>query len=314
MRTSVRSASVTAFAVGVLLLVAACGPSAEAPRAGPTTSVTLTSTVTSSTADSTSTATSTATTATTAAASPKPTTHPSTAAPTTTTSPKPVAHPSTTAPPASNPPSLIGRVVSRIPTSRKVVALTFDAGANGAGVDSILSTLAKEKVAASLFLTGNFANNFPALAVRMSAAGRLGNHTVDHQRLPTMTDAQVRTEVTSARTTILGVTGQDPRPMFRFPFGASGPRDLRLVNDLGYVAVGWTVDTLGWQGTSGGRSVDSVVQRVLAAATPGEIVLMHVGSNPSDHSTLDADALPRIISGLRAAGYDFVTLDALGAG
>ena len=39
----------------------------------------------------------------------------------------------------------------------------------------------------------------------------------------------------------------------------------------------------------------------------------HVGSHPSDHSTLDADALPRVISGLRAAGYDFVTLDALGA-
>ena len=235
--------------------------------------------------------------------------HPTTAA----ASPKPATHPST-APTGSNPLSLMGRVVGRIPTDRKIVALTFDAGANGAGVDSILSTLAKEKVAASLFLTGDFVNNFPALAVRMSAAGRLGNHTVNHPHLPTMTDAQVRTQITSARTTILGATGQDPRPLFRFPFGASGPRDLRLVNDLGYVAVGWTVDTLGWQGTSGGRSVDSVVQRVLAAATPGEIVLMHVGSNPTDHSTLDADALPRVISGLRAAGYDFVTLDALGAG
>ena len=73
-------------------------------------------------------------------------------------------------------------------------------------------------------------------------------------------------------------------------------------------------DGVDWQETSGGRSVDSVVQRVLGAATPGEIVLMHVGSNPTDHSTLDADALPRVVSGLRAAGYGFVTLDALGAG
>ena len=58
--------------------------------------------------------------------------------------------------------------------------------------------------------------------------------------------------------------------------------------------------------------MSSVVQRVLAAAVPGEIVLMHVGSHPSDHSTLDADSLPRVISGLRAAGYGFVTLDTLG--
>jgi peptidoglycan/xylan/chitin deacetylase (PgdA/CDA1 family) len=47
------------------------------------------------------------------------------------------------------------------------------------------------------------------------------------------------------------------------------------------------------------------------AARPGEIVLMHVGSNPDDHTTYDADALPQVISGLRAEGYLFVTLDAL---
>jgi peptidoglycan-N-acetylglucosamine deacetylase len=38
---------------------------------------------------------------------------------------------------------------------------------------------------------------------------------------------------------------------------------------------------------------------------------MHVGANPDDGTTLDADALPRVIAGLRAAGYDFVTLQAL---
>ena len=43
----------------------------------------------------------------------------------------------------------------------------------------------------------------------------------------------------------------------------------------------------------------------------GEIVLKHVGSNPDDHTTFDGDALPRVISELRARGYSFVTLDAL---
>ncbi|MEO6144570.1 MAG: polysaccharide deacetylase family protein [Dermatophilaceae bacterium] len=179
-------------------------------------------------------------------------------------------------------------------------------------MDSILATLAREKVAATFFVTGDFVNRFPTLAVRMAAAGRLGNHTVDHAKLPKLTDAEVRSQVTSAGKTILRVTGEDPHPLFRFPFGKSGSRDLRMVNDLGYVAVGWTVDTLGWQGTSGGQSADSVVRRVLAAATPGQIVLMEVGSSLDD-STLDADALPRVISGLRAAGYGFVTLDGLGA-
>jgi hypothetical protein len=35
---------------------------------------------------------------------------------------------------------------------------------------------------------------------------------------------------------------------------------------------------------------------------------MHVGSNPDDGSTLDADALPQIITRLRALGYHFVRL------
>jgi peptidoglycan/xylan/chitin deacetylase (PgdA/CDA1 family) len=37
-------------------------------------------------------------------------------------------------------------------------------------------------------------------------------------------------------------------------------------------------------------------------------VLMHVGANPSDHSTLDADALRTVIDDVRARGYAFVTL------
>jgi peptidoglycan/xylan/chitin deacetylase (PgdA/CDA1 family) len=71
------------------------------------------------------------------------------------------------------------------------------------------------------------------------------------------------------------------------------------------------VDTLGWQGTSGGITAGIVLQRVLDTLTPGQIVLMHLGAHPTDGSTLDADALPQIIDELRARGYSFVTLDAL---
>ena len=35
---------------------------------------------------------------------------------------------------------------------------------------------------------------------------------------------------------------------------------------------------------------------------------MHLGANPDDGSTLDADALPQIIKRLRADGYSFVLL------
>jgi len=47
------------------------------------------------------------------------------------------------------------------------------------------------------------------------------------------------------------------------------------------------------------------------ALRPGAIVLMHIGSNPDDGTTLDADALPGTIDRMRAAGYSFVTMDSL---
>ncbi len=192
-----------------------------------------------------------------------------------------------------------------------MVALTFDAGANADGVSSILATLGAKRVPASFFLTGRFVAAYPGPSRQLAAAGRVGNHTVTHPHLPDLTAAQAKAEVTEARATILATTGEDPLPFFRFPYGSSTPDTVRLVNALGYVAVGWTVDSLGWKGTSGGVTVDSVVSRVVGARTPGAIVLMHVGSNPTDGSTLDADALPEIIDGLRAQGYSFVTLDAL---
>jgi len=227
-------------------------------------------------------------------------------APSTTTTGRP-----TTAPPAV-PPALAGRDHERLPTTRKVVALTFDAGANADGVAPILATLRREGVPATFFLTGAFAQRFAGQSASIAAAGhRLGNHSVSHPHFPSLSDQAIRTELAGAEEAIRASTGRTSRPLFRFPFGDRDQRTIRTVNDAGYVPVRWTVDSLGWKGTSGGMTADSVTARVLNALQPGEIVLMHVGSNPDDHSTLDADALPSTIARIRAAGYGFVTLDAL---
>ena len=123
----------------------------------------------------------------------------------------------------------------------------------------------------------------------------------------------MRQEILGGPQQILAVTGKNPAPLLRFPFGDADARTVALANGAGYVPVRWTVDTLGWEGTAGHISASVVVSRVLAAARPGEIVLMHVGSNPDDHSTVDADALPQVISGLRAQGYSTMMASALGS-
>jgi peptidoglycan/xylan/chitin deacetylase (PgdA/CDA1 family) len=240
-----------------------------------------------------------------------------TAAPTTSTPPatstapptRPV--PSTPVPPV--PQSLLGQDIERIPTGNRVVALTFDAGANADAVGPILASLTQQHITATFFLTGDFVAAFPEPARQIAAAGhRIGNHSVDHPYFRGLSEAEIRAQLSAAAAAIRETTGADPAPLFRFPYGDRDARTIATVNAAGYLPVRWTVDSLGWQGTmSGSRSAAFVTQRVVAAATPGEIVLMHVGSNPDDHSMLDAAALPDIISALRAQGYGFVTLDAL---
>ena len=263
-----------------------------------------------------------ATTGTSAPQSPAPAQAPSSAQPTaqpsTRPSTQPAPPPAVTTQPAPPPgtPAITGRLAgvdwTAIPTSRKVVALTFDAGANADAVASILATLRNTGVPATFFLTGNFVRDFPASARSIAAGGyRIGNHTISHPYLTQKSDAAARNEILGAARQIKAVTGVNPAPLFRFPYGDVNSHAIAIANHLGYVPVRWTVDTLGWKGTSGGITTSTVISRVLAGLRPGEIVLMHVGSNPTDHSTLDAAALPRLITQLRARGYSFVTLSAL---
>jgi peptidoglycan/xylan/chitin deacetylase (PgdA/CDA1 family) len=209
------------------------------------------------------------------------------------------------------PANLSGKIWTSIPTSQKVVALTFDAGANADAVPKILATLQAERVPATFFLTGDWVRHYPAQTKQIAWSGYpIGNHSDTHPHFPALTDADRISQLGKADATISAMIGKSTtKPLFRFPFGESAG-SLETVNAAGYAAIGWTVDGAGWLGT-GKTSADGVYNRVMAKVQPGEIVLMHVGSNPQDRSTLDADALPRIIQQLKSMGYGFTDLRAL---
>jgi len=72
-------------------------------------------------------------------------------------------------------PSLAGAEWERLPTTRKLVALTFDAGSGNEGVASILATLAEKNVPATFFLKGQWAEAFPADAKAIADRYPVGN-------------------------------------------------------------------------------------------------------------------------------------------
>jgi cellulose synthase/poly-beta-1,6-N-acetylglucosamine synthase-like glycosyltransferase len=82
---------------------------------------------------------------------------------------------------------------------------------------------------------------------------------------------------------------------------------LPIPQSMGYVIVGARIDPHDW-GEAGGQApppVQTIVQRVLedTEANKGNIILMHDGGGDRSHTVA---ALPQIIDGLRAKGYQFV--------
>jgi peptidoglycan/xylan/chitin deacetylase (PgdA/CDA1 family) len=181
------------------------------------------------------------------------------------------------------------------------VVLTFDAGADRGYTEEILDILAAEGIKASFGMTGHWAEDNSDLLERIVDEGHhLINHTWSHPHMPELTSEERINELVSLQELVIQLTGVDMRPYFRPPFGEYDEATLSDLAALGYtVNVLWTVDTLGWNGLS----ADEINARVMDAAAPGAIVLMHVGIQSQD-----AVALPEMIHLLREQGYGFASI------
>lgn len=201
-----------------------------------------------------------------------------------------------------------GVEVERLPTKAKVVALTFDGAWDDSGVPRILAALARHHATATFFVTGSWVKRYRSAARRIARHYPLANHSWSHPQMTGLSNAAIRKEVRRAAWWIHAVSGHGPRPLFRFPYGDRDARTVRVVNGLGYTSVRWSIDTWGWMGPTEGQSRATVIHRVATMLTPGAIVLLHIGAN-RDGSTLDADALPAILTLLERRGYRTVGLE-----
>jgi peptidoglycan/xylan/chitin deacetylase (PgdA/CDA1 family) len=72
------------------------------------------------------------------------------------------------------------------------------------------------------------------------------------------------------------------------------------------ITVMWKIDTIDWRRVAnGGPTAAASAAKVLAGRTAGAVVLMHLGGYTT------RDALPAMVTGLRAAGYTPTTISAL---
>ncbi|MFC5528056.1 polysaccharide deacetylase family sporulation protein PdaB [Cohnella yongneupensis] len=198
---------------------------------------------------------------------------------------------------APHPPAAIFSV----PTERKVVALTFDISWGEERAEPILEILKNKGVKnVTFFLSSPWSKTHPDIVKKIVDAGyEIGSHGHKHDNYSQYSDSEIQKQISVADGILKEMTGKSPN-LIRMPNGDFDKRVLRIAETLNYKVIQWDTDSLDWKNPG----VNTIIQRVITKAHPGDIILMHA----SDSCKQTHLALPTIIDQLRAKGFDFVTV------
>ena len=203
------------------------------------------------------------------------------------------------------------------------VAMTFDDGPHPVVTPQVLATLRAHGIPATFFVVGKRLNTPEeraiALEIHQDPLFRLGNHSVNHVRMNTLTAEEVDFEVSVNNDHIRAAIG-DPcyfPKYFRIPFAASNCPVMTAVRTHGHASAAVHINTSDWcYGVGGGFCFASMVPFIEEEfrddlpgwavhefeASGGGILVMH------DIHTNTAAELPAVIAALQAAGATFVDL------
>lgn len=183
------------------------------------------------------------------------------------------------------------------------IALTFDDGP-GPYTPRVLTVLEQYHVKATFFVIGKMLQYFGASTVREIEDGdTIGDHTESHPMLAHLSAHDQYEELFEqiARIELLG--GHRP-VLFRPPYGSFDATTFKEAKKLHLLMTLWSVDTDDYQQPG----VSVIVERALEGAHGGEILLLH---DAGGVRTQTIEALPLIIKGLRAKGFNLVTVPKL---
>jgi peptidoglycan/xylan/chitin deacetylase (PgdA/CDA1 family) len=210
-------------------------------------------------------------------------------------------------------------VVRGLPTSRRVIALTFDAcgGPGGSGYDeALIGFLRRRDVPATLFLNSRWIDANPAAFRRLAGEPlfEIGNHGTRHLPLSvtgrsaygiggTRNAGEVYDEVAANQAKLTRLLGVPPR-LFRAGTAYSDDVAARIVTAMGDRLVTFSVN-----GDGGATFSPWQVRGTVTEARGGSVVICHMNHPESGTALGIAAAVPHLL----ASGYRFVRLsDELG--
>ncbi|MCP4224170.1 MAG: polysaccharide deacetylase family protein [Actinomycetia bacterium] len=180
--------------------------------------------------------------------------------------------------------------------SKPVVYLTFDDGP-GPYTSRYLDLLARYDIQTTFFVTGRNTTANEAMARRIVAEGHaIANHSYNHARLTTLSDASIRAELTRTTEAVTDATGVVPT-CYRPPYGAVDARvhaqavSVGLPNDEWQTGSWgshwglWDIDTNDWRLSLASTSwTEGDMRRQLDRASDGDTILLHDGGVARDRA------------------------------
>ena len=199
-----------------------------------------------------------------------------------------------------------GRTFTGLAPGTRQIALTYDDGPNDPHTLRLLEVLAKHSVHATFFLIGRYVQRRPDIVRELAKAGHaIGNHTFTHPLLTFKSQADIRTELSRCHAALSDAVGQSSN-LFRPPYGGRRPAVLRIVRELGFEPILWSVAGHDWNAPPAAV----IEQRVAKQIRGGDVILLHDGG----HRQMGADrsqtvrATDGLITRYKSEGYEFVSV------
>jgi peptidoglycan-N-acetylglucosamine deacetylase len=211
------------------------------------------------------------------------------------------------------------------PTGLLRIALTFDSNMTDAMLRElntgkvrsyanvgVIDELQRSHTPATFFLAGKWVERYPDLTRRIAADPRfeLASHSYAHlaftprcYHLGVLPTGQMAADVEHSFAVLARFGGRQTR-YFRFPGGCYNARALRAITPAHCTVVQY--DIVGDDPFN--NDPTAIANNVLRNAHNGGIVVLHITQANAPRT---ADALPAIITGLRARGYQLVTVSEL---
>ena len=184
----------------------------------------------------------------------------------------------------------------------KIIYLTFDEGYEAGFTSKILEILKENEVKATFFITAHYLNTNEELVKQMIEEGHIvGNHTVNHKSMPTLTEEEIKKEVMDLHIAVYQKFEYEMK-YIRPPKGEFSKKSLKYTNNLGYKTVMWSFAYEDWD-ENNQPNEEKAKEKILENLHNGEIMLLH-GNSKTNTNILD-----EVIKKSKEMGYSFKSLD-----